>query len=225
MPCHRARLLIRTRMALVATVVCAVATACVGTGSTSVTSDASEVEVVADATTTTEAPATTTTTAAPRPPAESLRLTKLRTVSGDISPKSVVASGHGVVTAQNMMYTHTVTAYDSDGELIATVPDSVRLTDFGIDEPGEFQGAPVEAAFTPDGEAVYVSNYSMYGPGYSEGSDQCSPGDGTTSSFLYRISTESWEIDQVIPAGAVPKYVAVTPDGETVVASTGAPGT
>jgi YVTN family beta-propeller protein len=202
----------------VATAVCVAATACVGTGSTSVTSDGAEVEVVADATTTTEEP-TTTTTAAPRPPAESLRLTKVRTVSGDISPKSVVASGHGVVTAQNMMYTHTVTAYDADGELIATVPDSVRLTDFGIDEPGEFQGAPVEAAFTPDGEAVYVSNYSMYGPGYAEGSDQCSPGDGTTSSFLYRISTESWEIDQVIPAGAVPKYVAVTPDGETVVAS------
>lgn len=164
----------------------------------------------------TTASTTTTTTRPPRPPAETLRLSKLRQVSGNISPKSVVASGHGVVTAQNMMYTHTVTAYDEDGELIQTIPDDVRLTDFGIDEPGLFKGSPVEAAFVPDGSQVYVSNYSMYGTGYSEGSDKCSPGDGTTTSFLYRISTEDWKINQVIPTGAVPKYVAVTPDGSKV---------
>ncbi len=167
-----------------------------------------------------EAAATTTvaetTTTVPLPPANTLTLEKLRRITGDITPKSVVASGKGPVTAQNMMYTHTVTAYDADGNLIATVPDSVTLSDFGFDDVGEFQGAPVEAAFTPDAENVYVSNYSMYGPGYSEGSDSCSPGDGTTSSFLYRIGTEDWSINQVIPTGAVPKYVAVTPDGSKV---------
>lgn len=168
---------------------------------------------------TSETDAPTTTTTEPRPPADTLTMKKFTQISGDISPKSVVASGHGVVTAQNMMYTHTVTAYDSDGKLIATVPDSVTLSDFGIDKPGVYKGAPVEAAFTPDGGHVYVSNYSMYGPGFSEGKDKCSPGDGTTSSYLYRISTKSWKIDQVIPAGAVPKYVAVTPDGTRVLAT------
>lgn len=177
------------------------------------------VEAVAPEETTTTASTTTTTTAAPRPPANTLTMEKLTRIAGDISPKSVVASGTGVVTAQNMMYRHTVTAYDADGNLISTIPDTVTLSDFGIDEQGEYQGAPVEAAFVPGGESVYVSNYSMYGPGYSEGSDKCSPGDGTTSSFLYRISTETWQVDQVIPTGAVPKYVAVTPDGSTVMAT------
>lgn len=162
---------------------------------------------------------TTTTSSVPRPPADTLAMSKFKQISGHISPKSVVASGHGVVTAQNMMYTHTVTAYDSDGNLIATVPDDVTLTDFGIDKPGTFKGAPVEAAFTPDGSEVYVSNYSMYGTGFGEGKDTCSPGDGTTTSYLYRINTKSWKIDQVIPAGAVPKYVAVTPDGSKVLAT------
>ena len=217
----------RRALALVTSVAATalVASACVGTGSVSVEADgatesvdATEADGAATSSTTT-ASTTTTTTTPPRPPADTLSLSKLRTVSGDISPKSVVASGTGVVTAQNMMYTHTVTAYDTEGELLATIPDTVRLTDFGIDEPGEFQGAPVEAAFTPDGDAVYVSNYSMYGPGYGEGKDTCSPGDGTTTSFLYRIGTDDWEIDQVIPAGAVPKYVAVTPDGSTVMTS------
>jgi len=161
----------------------------------------------------------TTTTAAPRPPADTLTMKKLKQISGPISPKSVVASGHGVVTAQNMMYHHTVTAYDSDGNLLATVPDDVTLSDFGIDRPGTFKGAPVEAAFTPDGKQVYVSNYSMYGPGFREGKDTCSPGDGTTASFLYRIDTKTWKINQVIPAGAVPKYVAVTPDAKLVLAT------
>lgn len=174
--------------------------------------------VVAGETTTTES-TTTTTTAPPRPPANTLTMEKLKRITGDISPKSVVASGNGQVTAQNMMYRHTVTAYDSDGNLIATIPDTVTLSDWGFDHEGEFQGAPVEAAFVPDGSAVYVSNYSMYGPGFSEGSDKCSPSDGTAPSFLYRISTEDWQVDQVVAAGAVPKYVAVTPDGSRVMAT------
>ena len=210
----------------------AVAAGCVGTDGGSVASgDGQEVNADGgadhgasgqDASSTEDAepaPDASTTTTQPRPPAETLTMQKLRQIGGDISPKSVVASGHGVVTAQNMMYTHTVTAYDANGELLATIPDSVTLTDFGIDKPGTYKGAPVEAAFTPDGDEVYVSNYSMYGPGFSEGKDSCSPGDGTTTSYLYRINTKSWKIDQVIPAGAVPKYVAVTPDGSKVLAT------
>lgn len=161
----------------------------------------------------------TTTSTVQRPPADTLTMSKFKQISGKISPKSVVASGHGVVTAQNMMYTHTVTAYDADGNLLATVPDDVTLSEFGIDKAGTYKGAPVEAAFTPSGDEVYVSNYSMYGPGFGEGKDKCSPGDGTTTSYLYRINTKSWKIDQVIPAGAVPKYVAVTPDGSKVLAT------
>lgn len=168
---------------------------------------------------TTDTSSTSTSTTVPRPPAETLAMRKFARVSGKISPKSVVASGHGLVTAQNMMYNHSVTAYDSDGKLLATVADDVTLSDFGIDRVGTYKGAPVEAAFTPDGKEVYVSNYSMYGPGFREGKDSCSPGDGTTTSFLYRIDTRTWKIDQVIPAGAVPKYVAVTPDGSKVLAT------
>ena len=201
-----------------------VISACAGTSNADIATpgEADSGDVDASATETTAGPTTTTTTTTtipPRPPADTLTMEKLTRITGDISPKSVVASGTGVVTAQNMMYRHTVTAYDADGNLISTIPDTVTLSDFGIDEEGEYQGAPVEAAFVPDGEEVYISNYSMYGPGYGEGSDKCSPGDGTTNSFLYRINTESWQVDQVIPAGAVPKYVAVTPDGSKVLAT------
>ncbi|MCB1272477.1 MAG: YncE family protein [Microthrixaceae bacterium] len=195
------------------------AAACAGTSSSTVAGDLPETSIEVDATTTSTTSTTTTTTAPPRPPADTLTMEKLTRITGDISPKSVVASDDGVVTAQNMMYRHTVTAYDADGNLIATVPDSVTLSEFGIDKEGEYSGAPVEAAFMPGGEAVYVSNYSMYGPGFREGSDKCSPSDGTPPSYLYRISTETWQVDQVIPTGAVPKYVAVTPDGSTVMAT------
>jgi YVTN family beta-propeller protein len=168
---------------------------------------------------TTEPSTTTTSTTPPRPPAETLVMQRFRQVGGDISPKSVVASGTGLVTAQNMMYTHTVTAYDADGNLVATVPDTVTLSEFGIDKPGEYRGAPVEAAFTPDGRHVYVSNYAMYGPGFSEGSDSCTPASNVPASYLYRIDTSTWTIDQVVPAGSTPKFVAVTPDAELVLAT------
>ena len=165
-------------------------------------------------TTTTEA---TTTTIRQGPPSNTTTMAEVSRITGDISPKSVVANGHGIVFAQNMMYTHTVTAYGPDGALLATIPDSVDLAQFGIEgHPGISRGAPVETAFTSDGRYAYVSNYSMYGEGFGpEGADACSPGE-YDDSFTYRIDTESMAIDQVIAVGSVPKYVAVTPDDSTV---------
>lgn len=156
-----------------------------------------------------------------RPPANASQLTTHKTVSGNISPKSVTASGSGLVSAHNMMYTHTVTLYNADGALQHTVPDAVNLNDFGIKgHPGRSQGAPVEGVFSPDGKNLYVSNYSMYGNGFGpEGKDSCRPGDGTSKSFVYRIDAETGKINQVIPAGAVPKFLAMSPDGATLLVS------
>lgn len=167
-------------------------------------------------------PAPTASAEAPpvRSPSSERRLTELTRIGGDIAPKSVVASGTGLFFAQNMMYRHTVTVYDRDFELVATIDDTVRPADFGHEDlQGEYSGAPVEAAFTPDGRYAYVSNYSMYGPGRREGSDTCSPADDHPDSFVYRIDTRSLEIDQVIRVGAVPKFVAVTPDGARLLVS------
>lgn len=157
------------------------------------------------------------------PPADGLtaaerQLSLASTVGGDIAPKSVVHSGEGVFAAQNMMYRHTVTIYDRTGALLATVPDTVDLHSFRLaDAPGEWQGSPVEAAFTSDGRYVYVSNYQMYGPGYANpGDDGCADTGTWDESFVYRIDVASATIDQVIPVGAVPKYLAVTPDDSQV---------
>ncbi|HEX6423830.1 MAG TPA: YncE family protein [Acidimicrobiales bacterium] len=179
----------------------------------------------APATTTTAAP--TTTTAPPRPPSAGLRLVERQTItatdeSGPLSPKSVVASGTGVVYAQNMIYSHSVTAYDADGNFLASIPDSVDLATFGIEghPPGTVQGGPVELAFSPDRTKAYTSNYAMYGPGFGNpGDDVCSPSSGFDSSFVYRIDVATHTIDQVIPVGSVPKYVATTPDGRYVLVS------
>ena len=57
----------------------------------------------------------------------------------------------------------------------------------------------------------------MYGAGFGpEGDDNCSPASGYDDSYIYRIDTETLAIDQAIKVGAVPKYVAVTPDDTTV---------
>jgi YVTN family beta-propeller protein len=138
------------------------------------------------------------------------------------SPKSVSATQHGLVFAQNMMYRHTVSVFDASTYApVTNISDAVRLGDFGHTEySGTVKGGPVEAAATPDGKYVYVSNYSMYGPGFSHpGDDEGGPGTGIDPSFVYRISTETFEIDQVIKVGSVPKYLAVTPDGRYVLVS------
>ncbi len=170
-------------------------------------------------TTTSTSTSTTSTTTVPLPPSDQRTLEPLEVIGGDIAPKSVVHSGNGYFIAQNMMYRHTMTLYDRNFDLVATIPDTVDLGAFGFDHEGEFQGAPVEAAFTSDGAYAYVSNYQMYGPGFDNpGDDACNDGDWDRS-YLYRIDIAATEIDEVIEVGAIPKYVAVTPDDGTVLVS------
>lgn len=146
------------------------------------------------------------------------KMTLKGTITGRISPKSIVHSGRGLFFAQNMMYNHTITVYNRQLELVKTISDTVNLSKFGQDQySGNYQGAPVEAAFSPDGKYGYVSNYQMYGAGFRKpGNDRCSPQGKHDPSFLYRVNTETLEIDAVIPVGAVPKYTAVSPNGKWV---------
>lgn len=146
----------------------------------------------------------------------------VKTINGNISPKSVRSSGTGLVSAHNMMYRHSVTIYDSNTfELLKTVSDSVQLSKFGASKYSTiFKGAPVEGAFSPDGKYLYVTNYSMYGKGFNrEGHDTCSPASRYDSSYLYRIDLSSYEIDAVYPVGSVPKVVEVTPDNKFLLVS------
>lgn len=155
------------------------------------------------------------------------RLVARRRISGDINPKSVAASRTGTVLAQNMMYRHTMTAYGADGTLRATLPDAVDLATFGVKgAQGVVRGAPVEAAWLRDGSKAYVSNYSMYGPGFAhEGKDSCTDKTTVDASYLYRVDAGTLKVDQVIRVGAVPKVVAITPDQRTILATNWCSGT
>ncbi len=149
------------------------------------------------------------------------KMTLIKTISGGLSPKSVVHSGSGLFFAQNMMYQHTITIYDRKFNLIKRIPDSIKLSDFGYSKfQGTYKGSPVEASFSPDGKYAYVSNYKMYGKGFNRpGTDRCSPAGRHDNSFLYQINTETFNIENVIQVGSVPKYTAVTPDNRFVLVS------
>ena len=150
------------------------------------------------------------------------KMTLIKTITGDISPKSVRSSGSGLVSAHNMMYRHSVTIYDANTfELLKTVPDSVQLSQYGYSKYSSiYKGSPVEGAYSPDGKYLYVTNYAMYGKGFNrEGHDICSPASGYDTSFLYRVNLAKYEIDNVYPVGSVPKVVEVTPDNKFVLVS------
>ncbi len=168
-------------------------------------------------TTTSTVPRPTTTTAPPVP-AIDRPMQLVRTITGEISPKSVDATGTGLVFAQNMMYRHTMTVYDAAGSLVKTIPDSVDLASFGYPgHAGLSRGAPGEGAVSPDGRSFYVSNYSMYGANFGpEGSDDCGGPAGLSPSFVYRVDVRTLAITGVAQVGMVPKYVAVTPDNRYV---------
>lgn len=137
-----------------------------------------------------------------------------------ISPKSVVASGHGLAIANNMMYTNTVTLYDTEEqELFQELSDEISPEEFGVDGyPETVVGAPVEAVWTEDGQYAYVSQYSLAGLG-AEAYDDCGNGDAIAPSAVYRYSVEDEDWDQFIEVGRVPKFVELTPDGSKLLVS------
>jgi YVTN family beta-propeller protein len=156
------------------------------------------------------------------PPSSTLRLRRGPVIGGSLSSKSVVATQTGLVFAQNMMYRHTVTVYnDRTFRLVKTISDAVHLARLGYPQySGVVRGAPVEAAVAPNRHYIYVSNYSMYGPGfYHEGHDVGGPGSGYDRSFVYRIDLRTLAIDQAIEVGSVPKFLEVTPDGRYLLVS------
>ncbi len=151
-------------------------------------------------------------------PAGQTALVQIERLTGGLTPKSVVASAQGQVFAQNMMYSHTISVFRADGALLATIKDGVDLSAFGVPgHPGTSKGAPVEMAFDPTGSTAWVSNYAMYGAGFGpEGKDACRSAAGISPSFVYKIDTATYAVTQVVQVGAVPKYVAVTPNGKQV---------
>jgi YVTN family beta-propeller protein len=149
------------------------------------------------------------------------RMTLKKTIAGKISPKSIVHSGQGLFFAQNMMYSHTITVYNRKHQLVRTIPDRVNLAKFGYKEfKGNYRGAPVEASFSHNGKYAWISNYQMYGREFNNpGSDRCNPSQNHDDSFLYRINTQTFQIEKAIQVGSVPKFVATTPDNRLVLVS------
>lgn len=150
-------------------------------------------------------------------------LTLVDTIANDnLQPKSIVHSGTGLFFAQNMMYRHNISVFDRQSNLVATIDDKVDLKDFGVevtDKSSVVRGSPVEAAFSSDAKYAYVSNYAMYGNGWDPSAVDTCQGKDRDQSFVYRVDTSSFAIDQVILVGAVPKYLAVSPDNRYVVVS------
>lgn len=146
----------------------------------------------------------------------------VKTFTGSLTPKSVAASQTGLVSAHNMMYSHSVSIFDSQSlELIKNVKDTIDFASLGVSSlSGVHKGSPVEGAYSPDGKYLYFTNYAMYGKGFTkEGTDKCSPADGYDKSYLSRLDLETLKIDAVYSVGSVPKVVKVTPDNKYILVS------
>ena len=142
-------------------------------------------------------------------------------IADGIAPKSIVASGTGLFSAQNMMYRHSVTIYNHRGERLAKIKDDVNLNKMGFSEydSDTYKGAPVEGVFTRDGSFLWVSNYFMSGGDFANpGCDDCI-GTDFDPGFLYKINTATNAIESVVKVGSVPKFLAMSSDEKTLIAS------
>lgn len=143
------------------------------------------------------------------------------TLSGlPITPKSIMANGHGLLIANNMMYSHNIAIFDANTqENLQILSDTVNASDFDmVDLEGEITGAPVEAVWTKDGQYAYVSQYSLANIG-APADDLVTNGTNIAPSVVYRYSVTDQNWDQVIRVGRIPKYLALTPDESKLLVS------
>ena len=154
-------------------------------------------------------------------PPQPARLRLVMSLGGvNQSPKSVVASTNGHVITQNMMYTHGVSVFKADGTAVTRIGDTIPRRMLGLRGKGSVQGAPVEAAFSPNGQFAYVSNYYMTGTGFNKkGFDKCSGSVKYDPSYLYKIDMSTYKVVGAVKVGSVPKYVAVTPNNKYALVS------
>ena len=144
----------------------------------------------------------------------------IKTITGYLSPKSISNNGNNLFFAQNMMYNHTVTVYDSAFNLVSTISDNVKPAAFGFKKiKGSVNGSPVESIATKDGKYLWVSNYNMIGDGFTKpGCDTCC-GKSYDESMVYKINTTNYKIENIVKVGSVPKYLTITPDQKKLIVS------
>ena len=146
-------------------------------------------------------------------------LSLLTSISGHMSPKSIVHSGNGQFFSQNMMYRHTVTVHDRTHKLVATIEDAITPSDYQLSGNEKLRGAPVECAFSHNGKYAWVSNYTMSGKGFNNpGCDACH-GSKYDSSFVYKIDLDNYKIINAIAVGSVPKFIATAPNDSMLLVS------
>jgi DNA-binding beta-propeller fold protein YncE len=143
----------------------------------------------------TTASTTTTTDPSHGVPSDQRQLTRLHVITGGLTPKSIIYDGRGQMFAQNMIYSHTINVYDRSFNRVAQISDAVDLSAFG--HPGLHHGGPVEAAVSADGSHVYVTNYQMYGDGFTHPGDDACPKGNYDPSYVYRVKLSDDSIDQI----------------------------
>lgn len=148
------------------------------------------------------------------PASNTTELTHMETLRDvGVEPKSVVSNQHGLMITNNVVYQHNVVLFDTaTREIFQTLEDKVDADEMGIEGlSGEVSGAPVEAAWTQDGEHAYVTQYGLYPVGTAP-DDNCTAGSDIAPSLVYRYSVEEKDWDEAYRVGRVPKYVALSPD-------------
>ena len=148
------------------------------------------------------------------PASNTTGLTRLETLEGTgVVPKSVVSNQHGLMITNNVTYRHNVILFDTETrEVVQTLEDTVDTDEMGIEGlSGEVSGAPVEAAWTKDGQHAYVTQYGIYDVG-TKPDDNCTAGSAIAPSLVYRYSVAEKDWDAAYQVGRVPKYAALSPD-------------
>lgn len=148
------------------------------------------------------------------PASNTTTLTHMETLRDvGVEPKSVVSNQHGLMITNNVIYQHNVVLFDTaTREIFQTLDDTVNPAELGVEGlPDEVSGAPVEAAWTKDGEHAYVTQYGLYDVGTAP-NDNCTAGSDIAPSLVYRYSVEEKDWDAAYRVGRVPKYVALSPD-------------
>ncbi len=150
-------------------------------------------------------------------------MTLKKVIAGAISPASI-AYNNDRFFAQTRTHGYTMTVYDRNYNPVQTIVDRAKA--FDVDHPqaqGLPQGTPADAAFTQDGD-VWVPNYHLSShlpeAGFKHTADKtCSPAENHEPGVVSRLKSPSLRSDRGVQVGAVPTFLAASPDSRFVLVS------
>ena len=146
-------------------------------------------------------------------------LVKIRTIKGNISPRSIHNSGLGEFVISSPRFQHSISIFNNKFEEISFFNDSL-LNQSIQDGNGIEKQIPLAVSFSHFGKYAWISSYpSLSTSSLIPNSANCENIYNNPPGYIFKVNTQSSRVESFIQTGKYPVNLLVTPDHRYLIAA------